>query len=107
MYLIVLKHPAWLRKHAIYRIQGVKDLEKRFDQYLNAISSNSEIPEIETNLRKGPSCFRPSTSKAEAALSGIPFNVHIQSLTVEKLANREEVAVFSNVTCGAPVSLSF
>ena len=98
-------HPSWLRKHAVYRIQCVKDLEKRFEQYLNNISSNDEIPHVEANLRKGPSCFRPSSSKSEVLLSGIPFNVHVQSLTVEKLANREEVAMFSNVTCGAPVRL--
>jgi len=92
----------YLQHHvSALRTPDTKLIQERSKQYQRALSYSSDqvLPSYQD---KTPKPFRPSSSRLEKLLSGIPFNVHVHSLSVESSGSREEGALFHNVTCGAP-----
>jgi hypothetical protein len=99
---------SYLQQHVnAIRTVDASLIAERAKQYQMALSYNppqneQEVPSYET---KTPKPFRPSSSRTNILLSGIPFNVHVHSLTVENAENASGeggAALFHNVTCGAP-----
>jgi len=70
------------------------------------------VDKLSPDKRKEPYPFRPSSSRMELLLSGIGFNIHVQNLSLFSVESDEStssgtgtcvpVALFQNVTCGAP-----
>ena len=111
----------YLQQHLeTIRMPDVQLLQERGTSYENAIAtviapatgrSNSII---EPHKTKTPRPFRPSSSRIEVGLSGIPFNVHTASWSLQVLdpsqtngisSNGQQQSLgdaFYNITCGAP-----
>lgn len=111
-----ITHP-YLQHHVRgLRSVHVKQFEQRAKQYAQVLSFGCcpQQEQIPSHQDKTPKPFRPSSSRLEELLSGIPFNVHVHSLSMESTTctaapaatpNNEETAegaLFHNVTCGAP-----
>ncbi|KAL7580171.1 hypothetical protein ACA910_012922 [Epithemia clementina (nom. ined.)] len=90
------------------RSRDVKELQERCTKYNEALVTPADhvLPhEVRT-----PKAFRPSSSRSELLLAGLPFNVHTASLSLhvseqEPPSNGQPPrpeSVFTNVTCGAP-----
>lgn len=100
----------------IERERDFKDLQQRTEAYRLALSSNpSSTPvngdNIPPSKRKEPFAFRPSSSRGEMILSGIGFNVHVQSVSLSLFhvdsMNASTSPLYStsschSITCGAP-----
>ena len=70
------------------------DYMHRYDAYYNALiqPKNTEEP---SHKRKDPRPFRPSSSRMDGLLTGLGFNVHVQSLSVQQitLTSQESVSL--------------
>lgn len=107
---------AYLQHHVQqYRSVDSNNLVEKHRAYKGALDSaltNSAASFQEPSCkRKDPRPFRPSSSRVDAPLAGIPFNVHIQTFSLvalggtgcaEKVVNGRPVALYHNVTHGAP-----
>lgn len=95
---------SYLQQHInAIRTVDAKLIAERSNKYQMALSFNPQGKEAVPSYEdKSPKPFRPSSSRLQVLLSGIPFNVHVQSLAVENAENASEGALFHNVTCGAP-----
>jgi hypothetical protein len=107
---------AYLEQHVRSRRQT--DLERfqdRAQQYQAALDRSQGQPpqggeRDDSWSDMSPRPFRPSSSRPEVLLSGIPFNTHNASWSLEIVDpnsnpnnhNHPEGALFHNVTCGAP-----
>uniref|UniRef100_A0A7S2UR18 Phosphatidylinositol-3,4-bisphosphate 4-phosphatase n=1 Tax=Attheya septentrionalis TaxID=420275 RepID=A0A7S2UR18_9STRA len=102
--------------HLSHHVTHVRSLDTnalidRFNQYNVAMGgTGSATPDLDLEIhqRKSPRPFRPSSTRTDALLSGIGFNVHVQSLALTALEdgnsapNKFNGSLFHNVTCGAP-----
>ena len=97
----------YMDQHLTIRQSGMQAFEERARAYKQALNQ----PEaIEPQFTRSPKAFRPSSSRPEALLSGIPFNVHNQVLNVTLVDTHNYVeskherhgSVFHNISCGAP-----
>lgn len=103
-------------------------IEKNHSNNNNIVSKNNEITGLEVHEVRSPRAFRPSSSRTDVLLSGIPFNVHVASFSIDVFGNNNNSAstkdqssitsqssaekrsigignhgaTFSNITCGAP-----
>ena len=70
----------------------------------SAAPSTAESQRPPPHQDRSPRAFRPSSSRSEVVLSGIPFNCHTATLQLSLITEQEkrDVAYFYNVTCGAP-----
>jgi len=94
--------PSWLETHAAQRVTDAKMLCERARFYHEPCVS-TETLNLTPDKRRSPASYRPSSSKMEPFLSGIPFNVHVQSITLERPDGAAiGPTAFRNVTCGAP-----
>jgi len=93
------------------READAKLLTERADSYKKTLAANSTATEdkLLPHQDRSPRPFRPSSSRSEVLLSGIPFNVHIASLSLNVMdpnntdTKQEPLGgVFTNTTCGAP-----
>lgn len=110
----------WTRAHAAERAKQVSILTNRYQQYYHAIFNpqyniDSNVPFNEFVLpnekKEKPSPCRPSSAKKVDIMAGIPMNVHVQSIVMEKVAQAPsqqnqvtpfpDPLVYANVTCGA------
>jgi hypothetical protein len=97
----------YMDQHLSLRQSAMEAFQERARSYKQALIQPEKVEPYET---KSPKSFRPSSSRTEALLSGIPFNVHIASLNVSVLdalqqnSNKQEYpgACFHNITHGAP-----
>lgn len=103
--------PAYLDQHInSVRALDCEILEERAVQYMAALDAAyaPRGPPVPSHRDRSPRPFRPSSSRTTALLSGIGFNVHTASLSLEVLEPPEGPpvppagAVFTNITCGAP-----
>ena len=97
----------YMDQHLAIRKSGFEAFQERARAYRQALIQ----PEASDPFSlKSPKAFRPSSSRPEALLSGIPFNVHVASINLNIVDTRSHVAssqeppgaVFHNITCGAP-----
>ena len=95
---------AYLQQHVSSpRSTDNKAISDRANSYHMALSYNPQEDQVVPSYEdKTPKPFRPSSSRTTFLLSAIPFNVHVQSMTVENAEDPREGALFYNVTCGAP-----
>lgn len=93
----------------VVRKRDADALKDRYDAYRRSLSGAADADEeahVELFQRRTPRPFRPSNSRGDALLSGLGFNVHVQSLALNVL--REDghgvrpAAVTQSVTHGAP-----
>lgn len=87
-------------------------LEERAQQYKQALKTavapNASSIVLPSHKDRSPKPFRPSASRTTTLLSGIGFNVHTASLSLDVLEPQEGPsgqsagAAFHNITCGAP-----
>jgi len=88
------------------RAVDVKALDDRASRYTLALTHDAE--KIPSHEDRNPKPFRPSSSRKEVLLAGIPFNVHTASFSLQVHTQQTGApqvtnhGVFSNVTCGAP-----
>jgi hypothetical protein len=85
---------------------------ERYERYNNSLKScMSKEANIEDDTeaplfkRRMPRAFRPSSSRDDANLTGLGFNVHVQSLSLNVLLPGKramQLAVTQSVTHGAP-----
>ena len=104
--------PRFLKHQAnVVRDRDAKNLGERYAKYsqsvLSAISPEI-IPNDETGVplfkRHSPRPFRPSHSRGDTLLTGIGFNVHVQSLSLNIVQDDQrpsQVGVTQSVTHGA------
>jgi hypothetical protein len=109
----------YMEQHLALRQSGLESLEQRARAYKQALVQPE--PNVEPYNVKTPKAFRPSSSRLEALLSGIPFNAHNVVMNVNVMNshhqnnrtspnspnnnnNHQEPpgAYFHNITCGAP-----
>ena len=104
----------YMDQHIALRQSAVDQFYDRAQAYKQALRSPSETPQPHTT--RVPKGFRPSSSRSEALLSGLPFNCHNVTLaltvqddntmshqTTSSHGNRTpQGALFHNITCGAP-----
>ena len=110
----------WLQAHANERAEHVKTVQDRFFQYINAISNpqynidpitkTSEFL-LPNEKKEKPAPFRPSSAKKVEIMTGIPINVHVQSIVMQEIPHSlaqpnnhvslPKSSVYANVTCGA------
>jgi hypothetical protein len=89
-----------------------KGFSEKYASYISTLTSPMESDEedLPPDEQKNPRPFRPSSSRMNELLSGIGFNIHIQSFCLSMLANDPSTGVvsnipitlFQNVTHGAP-----
>jgi len=103
---------AYLDQHIKTRRQAdLTMFHERAKQYhaavLQAASTAPPPNEFDACEDMSPRPFRPSSSRTEVLLSGIPFNTHNASLSVNVVSNstksangHSEGALFHNITCG-------
>ena len=91
-------------------------LIERHQSYRSAlngtVTSTAAAFEEPSNKRRDPRPFRPSSSRLEEPLCGIPFNVHIQTYSLIGLEPKQAgspaavsskpMALYHNITHGAP-----
>jgi hypothetical protein len=84
---------------------------ERYDKYNQSLQycMSRAIAEDDSNVplfkRRLPRAFRPSSSRDDALLTGIGFNVHVQSLSLNALLPGQQtmqMAVTQSITHGAP-----
>ena len=90
----------------VVRDGDTKIFEERYQRYYQSLL-NVEDEEIGVPLfqRLAPRPFRPSHSRNEALLTGIGFNVHIQTISLNVVQNGQrptQVGVTQSITHGAP-----
>mmetsp|Transcript_44721 Transcript_44721/g.108447 ORF Transcript_44721/g.108447 Transcript_44721/m.108447 type:complete len:1316 (-) Transcript_44721:94-4041(-) len=99
----------YMEQHLALRSSALDAFSERTRSYKQALVQPEK--NVESYTLKTPKNFRPSSSRTQALLSGIPFNAHIASLNVNvmdathpKTSTTAEYpgASFHNVTCGAP-----
>lgn len=98
------------------RSKDASTFSERYSHYSSSIKSafspdvtveNDE--NVELCHRRLPRAFRPSSSRGNDSLTGIPFNVHVQSLALSVITEGQPsrpVGVTSSVTHGAPADHS-
>jgi hypothetical protein len=108
-------HP-YLDQHLeMVRRPDLKLLQERATAYQQALGdalvmdnnkNNDERMFLTSYQDRTPKPFRPSSSRSTVLLSGIGFNVHTASLSLEVIepgsSGGGSAAVFHNITCGAP-----
>jgi hypothetical protein len=79
-------------------------MAERAAAYQSALQQTPPKDRLPPYQDRTPRAFRPSSSRLEAVLSGIPFNCHTASLQVSMVTQQEkrDSAYFYNITCGAP-----
>jgi hypothetical protein len=97
---------AYMEQHMkMIREADVAFLREKAEAY-SAVLARPQPEDVPSYKDKTPRPFRPSSSRTTKLLSGIPFNVHTASLSLDVLEpgmTKEPVgAVFTNITCGAP-----
>jgi hypothetical protein len=103
----------YMNRHAeMKRATESKLFLEKSVKYMSALIS--PLADGEVNLppdqQRQPRPFRPSSSRMDQLLSGIGFNVHVQSFSVTNVSVTEPAgqvssiptSLFQNVTCGAP-----
>jgi hypothetical protein len=90
------------------RSTDVLIIQERANQYQAALTMKRSGKKPPTHEDRSPKPFRPSSSRPEILLSGIPFNCHTATLALN-LTDPEQPrdsnmtgALFYDVTCGAP-----
>ena len=101
-------------QHHVTTIRSVdtNKLIERHQSYRSAldgsVTSTAAAFEEPSNKRRDPRPFRPSSSRLEEPLCGIPFNVHIQTYSLIGLepsqagVSSKPMALYHNITHGAP-----
>lgn len=97
-----------------YHIRTVRStdaeiLQDRAKKYYDALVRHKDSKKPSPHEDRTPKPFRPSSSRSEMLLSGIAFNVHTASLSLEVLDPQNATEppsgpVFYNITCGAPAA---
>lgn len=98
---------AYLQNHIKFiREMDYQLLVERSAQYKAALNQRGSSDKQPPNEDRSPRAFRPSSSRPEVVLSGIPFNVHTASLSLNVMDPDERSepigSSFYNTTCGAP-----
>ena len=107
----------YLNHHASEdRSKDASTFSERYSHYSNSIMSafSSDVTvendeNVELVHRRLPRAFRPSSSRGDDSLTGIGFNVHVQSLALSIITEGQPsrpVGVTSSVTHGAPADHS-
>ena len=93
----------WMEEHSKKRHLDAGTLVSRYECYKLALTRpDPGLATLPVYQRKFPSCYRPSSSKSEIILSGIPFNTHVQAVVLEPLvASQAPPRAWHNITCGA------
>ena len=101
--------PGYMEQHLTsVRAPDVLNWQERSLRYRAALQTAMDQTSTEqpaAHEDKTPKPFRPSSSRNELLLAGIPFNVHTASLSLDPLMDSSATskgAVFYNMTCGAP-----
>lgn len=87
------------------RATDARNLQDRATQYRQQLEQAT--PVVDPHETKVPKCFRPSSSRKETLLSGLPFNLHaatwsVQSIPLEESAEpQQQGAWFQNMSGGA------
>jgi len=87
--------------------QELKDMHTKYEKSLLSPTSE-EDPSLPPDKRKEPKPFRPSSTRMDADLSCIGFNIHVQAFSVSSVASQggkfanKPLVCYQNVTCGAP-----
>jgi hypothetical protein len=97
----------YMEQHLTLRQSAVEAFQERARSYKQALVQATENEPHET---KTPKSFRPSSSRLDVNLSGIPFNLHIASFNVNVVDTLRSGAIdqeyhgasFHNITHGAP-----
>ena len=97
----------YMDQHLTLRQSAVESFEERARAYKQALLQPAESQAHQTRT---PKSFRPSSSRSEALLSGIAFNVHNAALNISVVdamrtpSGPHELpgAAFHNITHGAP-----
>eukprot|EP00557_Chaetoceros_sp_GSL56_P012218 CAMPEP_0176484674 /NCGR_PEP_ID=MMETSP0200_2-20121128/4582_1 /TAXON_ID=947934 /ORGANISM="Chaetoceros sp., Strain GSL56" /LENGTH=1308 /DNA_ID=CAMNT_0017881167 /DNA_START=165 /DNA_END=4091 /DNA_ORIENTATION=+ len=103
----------YMIRHAeMNRAAESKSFLEKSVKYISALTSPLAEGEVylPPDQQRQPRPFRPSSSRMDQSLSGIGFNVHIQSFSMSNVTMAEPngevtsipVSLFQNVTCGAP-----
>jgi hypothetical protein len=103
----------YMNRHAeLNRAAESKLFLEKSVKYISALNSPTAEGEVDLppDQQRQPRPFRPSSSRMDPLLSGIGFNVHIQSFSVSSVTVTEPTGqvtsnptcLFQNVTCGAP-----
>ena len=92
-----------------YHMQQVRPADsnamaERAKAYQTALAKTSIEERPLAHQDRAPRAFRPSSSRSEVVLSGIPFNCHTATLQLSLVTpeSRQDKAYFYNITCGAP-----
>lgn len=99
------QHLNFVRKHDC---EILAERAVHYKDVLEAAYAPPPVDQIPSHKDRTPRPFRPSASRVTMHLSGIPFNVHTASLSLEVLEPPEGPpvqsagAVLHNITCGAP-----
>eukprot|EP00934_Nitzschia_sp_Nitz4_P003472 Nitzschia sp. Nitz4//scaffold6_size259037//75745//79502//NITZ4_001058-RA/size259037-processed-gene-0.254-mRNA-1//-1//CDS//3329556845//3462//frame0 len=97
----------YMDQHLVLRQEAMEGLQERARAYKQALVQPQPCEAHET---KTPKAFRPSSSRPEAVLSGLPFNCHIVHMSINIVDSLRSVegnqeypgATFHNITHGAP-----
>jgi hypothetical protein len=97
----------YMDQHLAIRKSGWESFQERARAYKQAMVQPEQSDPFSL---KSPKAFRPSSSRMNALLTGIPFNAHVASLNLNIVDPRQSVAssqerpgaYFQNITCGAP-----
>lgn len=95
------------------RAPDVNMWTERAQKYKEALTRQHEGEKLPANEDRSPQPFRPSSSRPEVLLAGIPFNVHTSSMSLsmfeaEKIISQQPgvdppvSGAFFNTSCGAP-----
>eukprot|EP00977_Amphora_coffeiformis_P019088 scaffold6899_cov183-Amphora_coffeaeformis.AAC.21 len=92
-----------------YHMQQIRPADsnamaERAKAYQTALARTSIEERPPAHQDRAPRAFRPSSSRSEVLLSGIPFNCHTATLQLSLVTPeaRQDKAYFYNITCGAP-----
>ena len=80
-------------------------IEDRAKAYYAALTQPPTDEKVSPHQDRTPKPFRPSSSRPAGLLSGIPFNVHTASFSLNVMQPDNAAplgSVFCNTTCGAP-----
>ncbi|GAX20873.1 inositol polyphosphate-4-phosphatase [Fistulifera solaris] len=95
------------------RAPDVNMWAERAQKYKEALTRQQEPERLPPHEDKSPRPFRPSSSRSEVSLAGIPFNVHTSSMSLsvfeaDKIVSQSPgtdpsvSGAFFNTSCGAP-----
>jgi len=95
--------PQFLKTHWEERMITLQQFRDRLDAYQRHLPQPVDLS-LAPDKRRAPNGFRPSSSRMDPLLAGIPYNVHVQTLTLEnhEYSQKQVVATHCNITCGAP-----